>query len=178
MTAGPTTRAVLSAGSNVGDRLAHLTTVVRRFADELVAVSRVYATPPWGGVDQDDFYNVTLLVEGPHTPDEWLSIGAELEQAADRTREVRWGPRTLDVDVITVSMAGTVVLSDDLRLQLPHPRAAQRAFVLVPWAEIDPEATLWTPDGVRPVTELIAALAPEEVAGVVPVADLPAVRSA
>ncbi|MGC4961500.1 2-amino-4-hydroxy-6-hydroxymethyldihydropteridine diphosphokinase [Gordonia sp. DT101] len=170
------TRAVLSAGSNIGDRLGHLNSVVERFADDLVAVSPVYSTPPWGGVEQEDFYNITLIVEGPHGPYEWLTIGAELEEAADRTREVRWGPRTLDVDVITVSEAGDVVHSDDPRLLLPHPRAADRAFVLVPWLAIEPDATLWTPAGVQPVATLIDRIDPAERAGVVPVAQLPVAR--
>ncbi len=151
-------RAVLSAGSNVGDSLGHLRSVVEGFGDELVAVSAVYATPPWGGVEQDDFLNITLIVDGPLSARQWLDRGNELEQAADRTREVRWGPRTLDVDVISVTEAGGVVVDDDPVLTLPHPRAAQRAFVLIPWLEIEPEATLWTPEGERPVRELIDAL--------------------
>ncbi|MEE4025155.1 2-amino-4-hydroxy-6-hydroxymethyldihydropteridine diphosphokinase [Gordonia sp. PKS22-38] len=168
-------RAVLSAGSNVGDRLDHLTTVVERLADDLVATSAVYSTPPWGGVEQDDFYNITLIVEGAKRPDDWLEICHELEQSADRTREIRWGPRTLDVDVISVSYDGEVVRSDDPDLLLPHPRAVERAFVLVPWLAIDPEAALWTPEGVRPVADLVEHLDADERAGVRPVADLPGV---
>ncbi|MHC3002619.1 2-amino-4-hydroxy-6-hydroxymethyldihydropteridine diphosphokinase [Gordonia sp. GN26] len=151
-------RAVLSAGSNVGDSLGHLRSVVEGFADELVAVSAVYATPPWGGVEQDDFLNITLIVDGPRGARDWLDRGNELEQAADRTREVRWGPRTLDVDVISVTESGRVVVDNDPVLTLPHPRAAQRAFVLIPWLEIEPEATLWTMQGEQPVRELIDAL--------------------
>ncbi|MCH5643771.1 MULTISPECIES: 2-amino-4-hydroxy-6-hydroxymethyldihydropteridine diphosphokinase [unclassified Gordonia (in: high G+C Gram-positive bacteria)] len=174
-------RAVLSAGSNVGDRRAHLESVVSGFADELVAVSSVYATPPWGGVEQDDFYNIALIVDGPLSAAQWLARGAALEEAADRVREVRWGPRTLDVDVITVSDDHTtvsddnttvsdnddgVVVSDDPVLTLPHPRAAQRAFVLIPWLEIDPAAALWTPDGVVPVEGLLKQLDDSEKLGV------------
>ncbi|MCZ0914728.1 2-amino-4-hydroxy-6-hydroxymethyldihydropteridine diphosphokinase, partial [Gordonia amicalis] len=123
----------------------------------------VYATPPWGGVEQDDFLNITLIVDGPLSARQWLDRAAGLEQSADRTREVRWGPRTLDVDVISVSDAGRVVVDDDDPvLTLPHPRAAERAFVLIPWLEIEPEATLWTPDGERSVRELIDALDPDE----------------
>ncbi|GAB85354.1 2-amino-4-hydroxy-6-hydroxymethyldihydropteridine diphosphokinase [Gordonia rubripertincta] len=151
-------RAVLSAGSNVGDSLGHLRSVVEGFADELVAVSAVYATPPWGGIEQGDFLNITLIVDGPSSARQWLDRGNGLEQAADRTREVRWGPRTLDVDVISVTESGRVVVDDDPVLTLPHPRAAQRAFVLIPWLEIEPEATLWTPEGERPVRDLVDAL--------------------
>ncbi|MFW0787530.1 2-amino-4-hydroxy-6-hydroxymethyldihydropteridine diphosphokinase [Gordonia sp. CPCC 206044] len=171
------TRAVLSAGSNIGDRLAHLAGVVERFADEVVSVSPVYSTAPWGGVEQDDFFNITLVVEGPYRASDWLEIGAELEQAADRTREVRWGPRTLDVDVITVSGADGVIRSDDPTLTLPHPRAAERAFVLVPWLAADPQAMLWTPQGITPVAELIERIDPAERAGVVRVADAPGAGS-
>ncbi|MDL9938601.1 2-amino-4-hydroxy-6-hydroxymethyldihydropteridine diphosphokinase [Gordonia sp. ABSL1-1] len=160
-------RAVLSAGTNVGDWTAHLRSVVDGFADHLVAVSHVFTTAPWGGVDQDDFHNITLIADGPYSPSQWLAFGARLEQAAHRTREIRWGPRTLDVDVISVTDdAGRVVVSDDPVLTLPHPRAAERAFVLVPWRQIDPDATLWTPDGMRAVDDLIDALDPDEVAGV------------
>ncbi|MBY4573480.1 2-amino-4-hydroxy-6-hydroxymethyldihydropteridine diphosphokinase [Gordonia paraffinivorans] len=155
-------RAVLSAGSNVGDSLGYLRSVVEAFADELVAVSSVYATPPWGGVEQDDFLNVTLLVEGPGTARDFFERGVELEQAAQRTRDIRWGPRTLDVDVISVVADGRVVVDDDPTLTLPHPRAAERAFVLMPWLEADPDATLWTPAGERPVRELVAELDPAE----------------
>lgn len=171
----PNSRAVLSAGSNVGDRTAHLSTVVDRFADDLLAVSSVHATPPWGGVEQDDFYNITLIVEGRRRPDDWLRIGFELEQAADRIRDIRWGPRTLDVDVISVSVDGEPVRSADPRLLLPHPRAHERAFVLVPWLEIDPDATLWTPDGVVSVADALEAIDPAERAAVVAVARLGAV---
>lgn len=152
------TRAVLSAGSNVGDRDAHLRSVIDAVAGELVAVSQVYATAPWGGVEQDDFHNITLIVEGMRSAADWLAVGAGLERAAGRTRDVRWGPRTLDVDVISVERDGATVISDDPRLTLPHPRAAERAFVLLPWLEIDPEARLWTPDGMRGVADLAGAL--------------------
>lgn len=161
-------RAVLSAGSNIGDRRAHLRSVVAGFADEVVAVSDVFATDPWGGVDQDDFYNITLVVQGPRSPRDWLDAGARLEQAAQRTREVHWGPRTLDVDVISVvDDNGVAVRQHDPVLTLPHPRAALRAFVLVPWLDVDPAATLHADDGsVDRVDEIVAQLDSSEVAGV------------
>lgn len=162
------TRAVLSAGSNMGDTVAHLSAVVRALADELVAVSGVYATPPWGGVEQADFHNITLIAEGPRTARDWLEVCRELERDADRVRDIRWGPRTLDVDVISVDDGGPV-RSDDPELTLPHPRAAQRAFVLAPWLEIDPDARLWTASGERPIAELIAELPGDEVAAVTPI---------
>jgi len=161
-----TSRAVLSAGSNIGDSRAHLTSVVAALGDDLRAVSDVYATPPWGGVEQDDFANITLIAEAELTPIQWLEFCWELERAAERVREVRWGPRTLDVDVVAIEVDGVPVISDDQTLTLPHPRARERAFVLVPWLQIDPEAVLWTPDGVRSVRELIAEIDGDEVAAV------------
>lgn len=171
------TRVVLSAGSNVGDRDAHLASVTEAFADHLVAVSPVYATAPWGGVEQPDFHNITLIVAGERTPADWLAAGLELEQRADRTRDVRWGPRTLDVDVISAETAGSSVISTDPALTLPHPRAAIRAFVLVPWLAIDPGARLWTPDGPRDVADLVAELSDDERAGVRKVGERSGVRA-
>lgn len=160
------TRVVLSAGSNLGDRLGHLASVRNALGDKLIAASSNYSTPPWGGVEQDDFVNQTLLAEADLTPREWLEFCRGCERAAERVRRVRWGPRTLDVDVITVIDDDGPVRSDDPELTLPHPRAAERAFVLVPWLEIDPAATLWTPAGERTVAGLVAALDPAERDGV------------
>ena len=149
------TRAVLSLGSNVGDRPAHLRSAVRGFADVLVAASPVYETAPWGGVEQDEFLNAVLIVEDPGTDARgWLRRGQALEEAAGRVREVRWGPRTLDVDVVTVDD----VRSADPELLLPHPGTPQRATVLRPWLDVDPRAVL---PGHGPVADLLAALGPD-----------------
>ncbi|MDY5786452.1 MULTISPECIES: 2-amino-4-hydroxy-6-hydroxymethyldihydropteridine diphosphokinase [unclassified Corynebacterium] len=131
-------RAVLSTGSNMEDSRAHLRRVVDDFAGELVAASSLYATAPWGGVEQPDFINQALLVEVSLTPRELLERCQRLERDAHRVRDVRWGPRTLDVDIVAIDG----VTSDDPQLTLPHPRAHERAFVLIPWLEIDPDATL------------------------------------
>jgi 2-amino-4-hydroxy-6-hydroxymethyldihydropteridine diphosphokinase len=129
--------AVLSIGSNLGDRLAHLQSVVDALRP--IRTSPVYETAPWGGVEQDDYLNAILVVSDDGTDaDGWLAKARELEQAAGRTREIHWGPRTLDVDVIDVDGAS----SQDPDLTLPHPRAHERAFVLVPWADVDPDAIL------------------------------------
>ena len=153
------TRAVLSVGANLGDRAAALRGAVEAVRPWLRAVSPVYETAPWGPVPQDDYYNAVLVVDDPSAaPRDWLTRAHAAEQVAGRTRDVRWGPRTLDVDVVDV--AG--VRSDDPELTLPHPRAAERAFVLVPWLAADPAAEL----AGRPVAELIAALPADEVAGV------------
>jgi 2-amino-4-hydroxy-6-hydroxymethyldihydropteridine diphosphokinase len=157
--------AVLSIGSNVGDRLGHLRTAVDAVRPGLVRASPVYETPPWGPVAQDDYLNAVLLVADARAgPAEWLARAHAAEQAAHRVRAQRWGARTLDVDVVVVDD----VRSDDPELTLPHPRAAQRAFVLVPWLAVDPAAAL--PEG--PVRELVAALPAEEVAAVRPRPDL------
>jgi 2-amino-4-hydroxy-6-hydroxymethyldihydropteridine diphosphokinase len=151
------TRAVLSLGSNLGDRTAHLRAAVDALGGAVRAVSAVYRTPPWGGVPQDDFYTIVVLAEDDDTDAAgWWSRCQALEAAAGRERLVRWGPRTLDVDVITVQDDdGDPVRSDDPQLTLPHPRAAERAFVLLPWAEVDPTAAV---PGAGPVAELLSRL--------------------
>ncbi|MCG7276765.1 2-amino-4-hydroxy-6-hydroxymethyldihydropteridine diphosphokinase [Corynebacterium singulare] len=151
-------RAVLSIGSNMEDRRALLQTVFDEFADETVAASPVYATPPWGVTDQGDFLNAVLIVDVDCTPLELLRRGQKLEEAAERVRVRRWGPRTLDVDIVQIDG----VESDDPELTLPHPYAHQRAFVLVPWLAADPDAKL---NG-TPVCELVANLDSDDVAAV------------
>ena len=144
-------RAVLSTGSNMEDSRAHLAAVEKDFAAELVAASRVYRTAPWGGVEQDDFLNQTLIVEVTQTPHELLARCQRLEQEAHRVREVRWGPRTLDVDIIALYEDGEEITVDTPDLTVPHPRAHERAFVLVPWVELENGVL-----GGRDINELIA----------------------
>ena len=137
--------AVLSLGSNVGDRLAHL----RLAVDELApyALSSVWETAPVGGVEQDDFLNAVVLCRLDATTAWSRSQAAELR--AGRQRTVRWGPRTLDVDVVLAEGA----VPDGLLL--PHPRAHERAFFLAPWLELAPAAQL---PGRGAVADLLAAL--------------------
>jgi 2-amino-4-hydroxy-6-hydroxymethyldihydropteridine diphosphokinase len=163
-------RAVLSIGSNQGDALANLRSAVEAFASWIVAISPVVQTPPWGPVEQDDYLNAVLVVEDPDaSPRDWLTRANAAEQDAGRVRDIRWGPRTLDVDVITVSMSGSdEVHSDDPVLTLPHPRAAERAFVLVPWLAADPQASL----AGRRLGDLLAEIPAQDVAGIVPRPDL------
>ncbi len=152
-------RVVLSLGSNLGDSRSLLGAAVDGLGDTVVAVSPMYATPPWGGVDQDDFLNLVVVAEDSDADgQEWLRRAQRLEQVADRVRAVRWGPRTLDVDVI----ACDDVVSDDPDLTLPHPRAYLRAFVLQPWLDVEPDAVL----GGVPVRDHLAALGPAERDGV------------
>jgi 2-amino-4-hydroxy-6-hydroxymethyldihydropteridine diphosphokinase len=146
------TRAVLSLGSNLGDRLAYLRLAVDGFSDVLEKISPVYETAPWGVEDQPDFLNAVIVVNSPSTDEwGWLRKGQQLEQTAGRVREKRWGPRTLDVDVITVDG----VASDHPDLLLPHPGTPSRATVLIPWLAIEPAAVL---PGHGPVATLLAAL--------------------
>lgn len=146
------TRAVLSLGSNLGDREAHLRAAVASFADVLEAASPVYETAPWGVEDQPDFLNAVLVVSDPACDEwGWLRRGQALEAASGRVREVRWGPRTLDVDVVTVDG----VRSDHPDLLLPHPGTPDRATVLIPWLDIDPGAEV---PGHGPARALLARL--------------------
>lgn len=165
------TRAVLSLGSNLGDRAAHLRGAVAGFADVLVAASPVYETAPWGGVEQDDFLNMVLVVDDPAAgARDWLRRGQALEDASGRVREVRWGPRTLDVDVVTVSGPDGPVLSDDPDLLLPHPGTPERATVLRPWLDVEPDAVL---PGRGPVADVLAALGPDAEQGMRRIGDVP-----
>ncbi|WP_433661306.1 2-amino-4-hydroxy-6-hydroxymethyldihydropteridine diphosphokinase [Nocardia sp. CA-128927] len=166
------TRAVLSIGSNMGDRLAHLRTVVDGFGDRVVAVSPVYSTPPWGGVEQDDYLNAVLVVDDPAFAGiDWLRHGQRLEQAAERVREVHWGPRTLDVDVVWCAERTdgelVAISSADPELTLPHPEAHNRAFVLVPWLDVEPDAVLEVDGRAQAVTDLLDELPVDERTGLV-----------
>lgn len=149
--------AFLGLGSNVGDRLAHLQAGVDGLDAErrlrVDAVSSVYETAPVGGPPQEQYLNLALRVATTASPRALLRACQRAERAAGRVRTVRWGPRTLDVDVL---------LYDDRsissrRLVVPHPRLTQRAFALVPLIEVAPGAAL--PDG-RPLVRALAALAP------------------
>ncbi|GLZ62034.1 MULTISPECIES: 2-amino-4-hydroxy-6-hydroxymethyldihydropteridine diphosphokinase [Micromonospora] len=140
------TRAVLSLGSNLGDRLEHLRTAVATLGDAVLVLSGVYETPPWGDTDQPAYLNAVVLAQDDSaTPRDWLERARDAERAAGRVRDPqrRFGPRTLDVDVIAVwGDDGEPVLSDDAELTLPHPRAHLRAFVLRPWIDIQPYGRL------------------------------------
>ncbi|MER7114426.1 2-amino-4-hydroxy-6-hydroxymethyldihydropteridine diphosphokinase [Saccharomonospora azurea] len=159
-------RAVLSLGSNLGDRLSYLHLAVEGLRDVLVAVSSVYETAPWGVTDQPDFLNAVCVVDDPGRDHwAWLRTAQELERRAERVRERRWGPRTLDVDVVSVDD----VRSDDPELLLPHPGTHERATVLIPWLEIDPDAEV---PGKGRADALLAALPEDDRAGVRRRADL------
>ena len=133
-----TVRAYLALGSNLGDRVDHLQgavdALVATHAVQVVAVSRVYETAPVGGPPQDAFLNAVVAVHTDLEPHPLLAVAHELERAAARERGERWGPRTLDVDVL---------LYDDVQLHtadltIPHPRMWERGFVLAPLRDVAP----------------------------------------
>ncbi|MER7517317.1 2-amino-4-hydroxy-6-hydroxymethyldihydropteridine diphosphokinase [Streptomyces sp. NPDC126499] len=160
--------AVLALGANLGNRLETLQGTVDALEDtpglRVKAVSPVYETEPWGVEPgtQPSYLNAVVLVKTTLPPASLLERAHAVEEAFHRVREERWGARTLDVDIITYAD----VTSDDPVLTLPHPRAHQRAFVLAPWHDVDPEAQL---PGHGPVTHLLATLGHE---GVTPRTDL------
>ncbi|WP_406285222.1 2-amino-4-hydroxy-6-hydroxymethyldihydropteridine diphosphokinase [Embleya sp. NBC_00896] len=133
-------RVVLALGSNLGNRLETLQGAIDEIADtpgvSLTRVSPVYETAPVGGPEQGTYFNAVVELRTLLTPDLVLERGNSVEEAFQRVRVERWGPRTLDVDVIWFEN----VVQDDPRLTLPHPRAHERSFVLAPWHDIDPEA--------------------------------------
>jgi 2-amino-4-hydroxy-6-hydroxymethyldihydropteridine diphosphokinase len=146
------TRVVLSFGSNLGDRMAALTHAIERLAAAdgvgIVALSPVYETAPIGP-EQPDYLNAVALIETALPPYALLDVVHEVENALGRERRERWGPRTIDIDIV----AYDGVESGDEQLTLPHPHAAERAFVLVPWMDVEPGFAL--PDG-RTGAELLA----------------------
>ncbi|MER5770145.1 2-amino-4-hydroxy-6-hydroxymethyldihydropteridine diphosphokinase [Streptomyces sp. NPDC001985] len=161
-------RAVISLGANLGNRLETLQGAVDALEDtpgvRVKAVSPVYETEPWGVEpgSQPSYFNAVVLVRTTLPPDSLLERGQAIEEAYDRVREERWGPRTIDVDIV----AYADVVSDDPVLTLPHPRAHERAFVLAPWCDVEPDAEL---SGHGPVAELLKSVGRE---GVLARADL------
>lgn len=133
---GPTPRRVfLSLGSNLGDRRAFLSEAVEALGSWVQAVSPVYETDPVGGPDQTRFLNIVVELLTDVSARELLAVCHRLESAAERVRIERWGPRTLDVDILWID--GETV--DEPDLQIPHPRMNVRRFVLAPLADLAPE---------------------------------------
>lgn len=127
-------RAFLGLGSNLGDRQRHLTDAIESLTG-VVAVSPLYETEPLGGPAQHPYLNVVVELETDLTPRQLLGVAHRLEAAAGRVRVERWGPRTLDVDVLLV---GELTV-DEPDLVVPHPRMWERRFVLAPLADLAPE---------------------------------------
>jgi len=146
-------RVVIALGSNLGDRSAILRSAVeavREYVD-IDRVSEIIETDPVGGVEQPDYLNAVLVGETELAPAELMNTLLAIEAAAGRERTIRWGARTLDLDFIA---AGDLIMESEL-LTLPHPRAHERAFVLQPWLEIDPDAYL---PGRGPIRERLSSL--------------------
>lgn len=127
----------LALGSNEGDRVQHLKAAISRIAaigGSVLQVSPVYETAPWGVTDQPDYLNLVMQIETALPPHELLAAMQETEAGLHRVREVRWGQRTIDIDVL---FYGNEVI-DTADLVVPHPRIQDRRFVLVPLADIAP----------------------------------------
>ncbi|WP_217247794.1 2-amino-4-hydroxy-6-hydroxymethyldihydropteridine diphosphokinase [Streptomyces sp. AC602_WCS936] len=161
-------RAVVALGANLGNRLETLQGAIDALEDtpgvRVKGVSPVYETEPWG-VDPDSqpsYFNAVVILKTTLPPSSLLERAHAVEEAFHRVRDERWGPRTLDVDIV----AYADVVSDDPQLTLPHPRAHERAFVLAPWHDVDPDAQL---PGHGPVADLLDAVTRE---GVAPRTDL------
>ncbi|MFJ6832310.1 2-amino-4-hydroxy-6-hydroxymethyldihydropteridine diphosphokinase [Streptomyces sp. NPDC091209] len=156
-------RAVISLGSNLGNRLETLQGAIDALEDtpgvRVKSVSPVYETEPWGVEpgSQPSYFNAVVVLRTTLPPSSLLERAHAVEEAFHRVRDERWGPRTIDVDIV----AYADVVSDDPVLTLPHPRAHERAFVLAPWHDVDPEAQL---PGHGAVAQLLAAVTCDGVA--------------
>lgn len=161
-------RAVISLGSNLGNRLETLQGAIDALEDtpglRVKGVSPVYETEPWG-VEPDtqpSYFNAVVVVKTTLPPSSLLERAHAVEEAFHRVRDERWAARTIDVDIV----AYADIVSDDPVLTLPHPHAHERAFVLAPWHDVEPEAQL---AGRGPVAELLAGVSRD---GVAPRVDL------
>ncbi|MEJ2579219.1 MAG: 2-amino-4-hydroxy-6-hydroxymethyldihydropteridine diphosphokinase [Kineosporiaceae bacterium] len=148
---------VLAFGANLGDRAATLDAAVAELGAvdgiRIRAVSAFVQTAAVGGPPQPDYLNAVALAETTLAPLDLLDVCHQVEARHGRSRTVRWGPRTLDVDIILYGD----LRSDRSDLELPHPRVSRRAFVLTPWLEVDPAAVMPGPDGPQPVADLLLA---------------------
>lgn len=153
------TESSLAFGGNLGDPVAAFAAALialrRHPGVKLGQLSPVYRTPPWGKIDQPEFLNMAARIETTLTADDLLALCLELERAGGRERRERWGPRTLDIDILTYGETAI----DRPGLQIPHPRIAERAFVLAPLAQILPAKVI----GGRTVAALLEAIADETI---------------
>lgn len=131
-------RATLGLGGNLGDPIRAMASALRildaRDDCTVIAVSRLYRTPPWGKTDQSFFFNACAELETTLAPDALLDVCLNVEKEMKRERKERWGPRTLDIDILTY--ADLLVAAP--RLEIPHPRMTERGFVLKPLADFAP----------------------------------------
>ena len=152
------TRVYLGLGSNLGNREDNLRQALQQLSNhpgiQFCRLASLYETAPWGNLEQEWFLNTVAEIQTSLSPLELLQVLQEIEQVLGRTRTVKWGPRTLDLDILLYGDE-KIDLPD---LQIPHPRLTERAFVLVPLAELRPEMIL--PAG--PIQELLVKLGPEQ----------------
>ena len=150
---------IISLGSNQGDRLTLLASALEKLTDAgcmVDATSRIIETAPWGFTDQADFLNQAVQVRGVFDPRAMLSLCQKIEKELGRERDIKWGPRTLDMDII----AWNGGVYDRGGLEIPHPRMHQRLFVLLPMEEIQPD---WVhPIRLQTIEELIEQLQQNE----------------
>lgn len=135
-------KGIIALGSNIGEPTENLDLAIAllREATEVIKVSSYYVTKPVGYEDQPDFVNAVCIIESELPAIELLNMLHGIEKAMGRERTIKWGPRTIDLDIIQYGS----LLSNSPELTLPHPRAHERKFVLEPWLEIEPEAVLLT----------------------------------
>ena len=147
------THVVLSVGANLGDAENMVHQTIHQLSEILKEskASRIYQTAPVGVEDQPEFFNAVVMGEWGGTADELLEKTSKLEEAAGRERILRWGVRTLDIDIIAFGDQ----VSHDPKLTLPHPRAHERLFVLIPWIELQPDAHLIGQGDVRGIIDAL-----------------------
>ncbi|MDW6026461.1 2-amino-4-hydroxy-6-hydroxymethyldihydropteridine diphosphokinase [Mesorhizobium sp. BAC0120] len=147
-------RVFLGLGGNLGDPASAMAAALRILQDDestqVIAVSSLYRTPPWGKTDQPDFINAAAELCTSHSPQDLLELCLDAEQALKRVRRERWGPRVIDIDILLFGER-TV---HEANLDIPHSRMLERAFVMVPLAEIAPGLSI----GDRPLSEHIASI--------------------
>ena len=135
-------KAYLGLGTNMGDKQAYLKEACKIISDNpninIVKISKVYKTKAWGYTNQDDFLNICIEVDTNLSPEELLEVCHEVENKLNRVRVIRWGPRTIDVDILFFNN----IISTDENLTLPHPRIKERAFVLIPLMDLNKELVI------------------------------------
>ena len=135
-------KAYLGLGTNMGDKQAYLKEACKIISDNpninIVKISKVYKTKAWGYTNQDDFLNICIEVDTNLSPEELLEVCHEVENKLNRVRVIRWGPRTIDVDILFFNN----IISTDENLTLPHPRIKERAFVLIPLMDLNKELSI------------------------------------
>ncbi len=159
-------KATVGLGSNLGDRLANLQFAIDSLntatGTQVHSISPVFETDPVGGPAQDDYLNAVAVVKTILSPEQLLEVTQQIEVAAHRERNERWGPRTLDLDLLAMDD----LIIDSKNLVLPHPRAHERGFVLLPWSTLDPDYLI---PGQQSVSDSLAQV---DVTGVRPRPDL------